>query len=136
MDAHSGSPFVKGHLFLDVEGGLEVTVTLTTPGAYLLVVEELLGNGDVVAKRTVAVTCRYVRREIRSLTDADREEFFDTMQLFYGISNTEGKVMYGEDFFSYQKLTAYHNAVVRSVLFCSWWAVAGRALLGLAVDYV
>lgn len=123
-------------LLLDVEGGLEVTVTLTTPGAYSLVVEELLENGDVVAKRTVAVTCKYVRREIRSLTDADREEFLDTMQLFYGISNTEGKDNYGQDFFSYQGLTAYHNALVRSILFCSRWAVTGRASLGLAIDYV
>ena len=53
---------------------------------------------------------KYVRREIRSLTDEDRETFFSALELLYSLSETEGQKLYGSKFhnaeyFSYKHLT-------------------------------
>ena len=53
---------------------------------------------------------KYVRREIRSLSDEDRETFFDALELLYSLSETEGQQRYGSKFhtaeyFSYKHLT-------------------------------
>jgi hypothetical protein len=53
---------------------------------------------------------KYVRREIRSLSDEDRETFFDALELLYSLSETEGQKLYGSKFhtaeyFSYKHLT-------------------------------
>lgn len=53
-----------------------------------------------------------LRREIRSLTDEDREAFFDTMEIWYTIPTSEGKVKYGSKFENYERVTAYHDAKV------------------------
>jgi len=74
-------------------------------------------DGNVVLKHmtkiyqldfTVAV--KYVRREIRSLTDADREAFFDALEIMYHIDDVTGKALYGNkyasaEYFSYKHLT-------------------------------
>ena len=57
---------------------------------------------------TLAV--KYVRREIRTLTDEDRETFFSALELLYSLSETEGQRLYGSKFhnaeyFSYKHLT-------------------------------
>lgn len=53
---------------------------------------------------------KYVRREIRSLSDKDRETFFDALELLYSLSETEGQQRYGSKFhtaeyFSYKHLS-------------------------------
>lgn len=100
---------------LDVEdGAAEVHVTLTKPGrVYLLVVEERNLDGTVVAEASINVSCKYVRREMRDLTDRDLETFMDALEVYYTISNEEGKSKYGEGFFNYERLVAYHNVPVR-----------------------
>lgn len=44
------------------------------------------------------VHVQYVRREIRQLHDADREEFFDTMETLYRLSTAEGVHLYGSEY--------------------------------------
>ena len=53
---------------------------------------------------------KYIRREIRSLTDEDRETFFSALELLYSLSDIEGQKLYGSKFhsaeyFSYKHLT-------------------------------
>jgi len=55
------------------------------------------------------VICRYVRREIRSLTDTDREDFLSALELAYSVSSEEGKQKYGPNFVNAQTLVAIHN---------------------------
>ncbi|CAN0049004.1 unnamed protein product, partial [Ectocarpus sp. 13 AM-2016] len=56
------------------------------------------------------------RREIRDLTDRDREAFLDAMQIWYTVPTDVGKARYGPSFSNYQVITAYHNADVEN--FC------------------
>ena len=57
---------------------------------------------------TIAV--KYVRREIRSLTDDERNNFFDALHLLYTVDSATGKAKYGDKFntaeyFVYKHLT-------------------------------
>jgi len=88
--------------------GLTPTIMLNHTGVY---------DGNVALKHrtktyeldfTVAV--KYVRREIRTLTDADREAFFDALETMYDTDDVTGKSLYGDkyasaEYFSYKHLT-------------------------------
>ncbi|CAN0323954.1 unnamed protein product [Pylaiella littoralis] len=92
-------------------GGPKATVSVNKPGTlYILTVQNVDDDGVVVAEARVKASCKYVRREIRQLTDGDREAFFDAMQIFFTIPNAVGKTKYGEDFENYQKIVAYHDS--------------------------
>lgn len=97
----------------DAEGGAEITVTLTSPGkAFLVTVEERSEDGTVSGRGEVTASCKYVRRELRDLTEGDRVKFLDAMEAYFKTPDAEGLDKYGEGFFSYERLTAYHNAAV------------------------
>lgn len=99
----------------DAEGGSEITVTLTSPGrAFLVTVEELRVDGTVLAKGSATASCKYVRRELRDLTESDRTEFLDAVEAYFKTSDAEGLAKYGEGFSNYERLTAYHNSAVRA----------------------
>lgn len=64
------------------------------------------GEGaQVLASEGVTVLVKYVRRELRSLSEDDRNDFFDTTQVLYQVSQNEGESLYGKaykdkDFFA------------------------------------
>lgn len=112
----SGAPLQGEKALVDAKGGVAATVTLTEPGKnYALLVEQLHQDGAVVAFGKVTVACKYVRRELRDLTDRDRNDFFAAMQEFYTVSGEEGHEKYGSEFFNSAKVTAYHNSKVGKV---------------------
>ena len=41
----------------------------------------------------VSVMCKYVRREIRSMTDADRNGFFEALRTYFDVLRTECDVV-------------------------------------------
>ena len=99
----------------NAEGASEITVTLTSPGsAFLVTVEELRADGVVLARGSATASCKYVRRELRDLTELDRTEFLDSVEAYFKTSDGEGLAKYGEGFSSYELLTAYHNSAVRA----------------------
>jgi hypothetical protein len=42
--------------------------------------------------------CKYVRRELRDLTDSDREAYFSAMEVIAKVAEHEGKATYGNKF--------------------------------------
>ena len=63
---------------------------------------ELLYSQDI----TVAV--KYVRREIRSLTEADRSKFFKALRIMYTTSQEDGSQRYGSSFLSAETILLTH----------------------------
>jgi len=57
---------------------------------------------------STTVMSRYVRREIRTLADSDREDFFNALQTVYKVSQTDGEAIYGSKFRSIETLVAKH----------------------------
>lgn len=78
------------------------TVQLPGPGTLVLVAE---GAGWSAAK---TLLCRYVRRELRQLTAADREGFFDAFAVMLNKPGPDGRRSYGSDYLSVDELVATH----------------------------
>jgi hypothetical protein len=51
---------------------------------------------------------KYVRREIRSLTDNDRDTFFSALRLLYSLPQAEGEQTYGEKYVSAETIAKHH----------------------------
>lgn len=106
----------------------EITVSLTIPGGvYLLTADERNESGTLLSEGSVEVSCKYVRREIRDLTDVDRTAFFNALAVYYTVSDEEGKAKYGQAFSNYQRTTAYHNSPVSSLVSIDWGGRGGVA---------
>lgn len=106
---------------VDGEFGATVRVTIkgAAPATYLLVVQQIGsagGGGDadvVLAEKKLAVTCKYVRRELRDLSPADSEAFFRATGEYYSVSIDHGKAKYGDKFANSKIMAAYHHSAVR-----------------------
>ncbi|CAB1108754.1 unnamed protein product [Ectocarpus sp. CCAP 1310/34] len=61
------------------------------------------------------VSCN--RREIRDLTDRDREAFLDAMEIWYTVPTDGGKAKYGPNYSSYMSIAAIHGTDVET---CSY----------------
>jgi hypothetical protein len=81
--AATGSPAT---VQVDAVGVLDCTVTAThrTSGA--------------AYTQAFSLAVKYVRREVRSLTDVDREAFFDALYKIYTVDAASGKKLYGAKF--------------------------------------
>ena len=111
----SGSPLEGADAQVDARGGPFATVTLTDAGEkYALLVQQTRADGSVVAEKRVTITCKYVRRELRDLTEADRTRYFTAMREFYTVTLDEGRAKYGAAFYNARHVAAYHNSRVRT----------------------
>ncbi len=54
------------------------------------------------------VTVKYVRREIRSLTDRDRETFFNAMAVMQRVPSAAGRQVYGNKYYSKDYFNRIH----------------------------
>ena len=74
----------------------------------------------VVANRDFSMAVKYVRREIRSLLDDDRNLFLKTLRLLYDVSTEDGQALYGDKYISAEGLLFRHlNGAGRSD--CDHW---------------
>lgn len=55
-----------------------------------------------------SVEVKYVRREIRSLTDQDREMFFNAVSVIQRVPSSVGQAVYGSNYYSKDYLTRLH----------------------------
>lgn len=85
-------------------------VTLKTVSEYQMDISELCG-GSNVAERTLSnpIWVKYVRRELSTLTDNDRETFLDAFHTLWTVSTTKGKLLYGEKYKSVNYFATLHN---------------------------
>jgi hypothetical protein len=56
------------------------------------------------------LTCKYVRRELRTLNDEDIDRFFKALKVIYSTSQEEGEALYGKDYLSHAYMAASHNS--------------------------
>ena len=93
------------------ERGAEVQTTFTSVGSSRVVVRASSGGWlGVQRKGQATFAVRYVRREIRSLTEADREAFFSSMVAVWNVSTTEGLERFGGNFAGMDSLNRIHAA--------------------------
>lgn len=54
------------------------------------------------------VTVKYVRREIRTLTDRDRETFFNAISIMQRVPSVVGRAVFGEGYYSRDYFNRMH----------------------------
>ena len=87
-----------------------ILATLQTVGEYRLSAKESCGAAsDSKRSLNVKVWLKYVRRELSSLNDEDREEFLDAFHSLWTTSTTDGKALYGDRYKSLNYFATLHN---------------------------
>ena len=87
-----------------------IVTTLYSAGEYLLTVSEnctdISDSGRQLAK---TVWVKYVRRELSTLLDNDREDFLDAFHTLWTVSTTVGQALYGDRYKSINYFATLHN---------------------------
>ena len=86
-------------------GAGSVEVVFTAPGLHTLTLSSRV-SGEVLETKTVKAT--YVRREIRTLTDAAREAFLSALETTYKVDQKDGEQLYGSKYKSMASLVELH----------------------------
>lgn len=86
----------------DIVGmGTSVEYMFTTLTSHDIKVEIWIkndGRSQMLHMVNMSVVCRYVRRELRALSVADREAFFNAARILWTVDLKLGKKMYGDEF--------------------------------------
>jgi hypothetical protein len=84
---------------------------LKSVGQYTLSVAESDCAGTDTTDRTVDTTLwvKYVRRELTTLTDEDRETFLDAFATLWQVNTVDGQQLYGENYKSLYYFASIHN---------------------------
>jgi len=72
--------------------------------------EKDASTGKVTREFRGGVTCKYVRREIKSLFEEDREAFFQAMETLIDVPMEEGKEKYGENYRDMEYFISLHHS--------------------------
>jgi len=65
-------------------------------------------GAEVLAVAEASV--KYVRRDIYSLSQPHREQYFAAMQTLFTTSQEDGEALYGRHFFSHGEMTSLHDS--------------------------
>ena len=65
-------------------------------------------SARVAGPYNFSVQVKYVRREIRALTDQDREMFFNAVAVLQRVPSAVGQLVYGSNYYSKDYLTRLH----------------------------
>ena len=77
--------------------GSSVIVQFEGVGLYDITVTVSKGDGSSYNYSITAMN-KYVRREIRTMTEEDREAFLDALHTVYTVSTEDGQELYGNDY--------------------------------------
>lgn len=102
---------------LDTFGSVEYDISTTTNTLEAVFdaanshynVKVMKGSKTIVDE---TVTCKYVRRELRSINKADLRKYFKAVQIMYSTHQEEGVSLYGDHYLSYGHLVALHDSNV------------------------
>lgn len=102
---HSSLDNPVAYEFLD-ENRTKITAIFIHAGTTYDV--DVTRNGEIVHQ--TKVQCKYVRREIRSMVDDERERFLAATEVVHRLSMEEGQAKYGSKFVNYEYFTVKHLA--------------------------
>jgi len=91
-----------------VHEGNQVDHTFEEVGTHSVLLERLDGDGDPTHTTTESVVVKYVKRELRTLSEGDRDAFLNALKIVYTISTESGRETYGENFIGIDDLVAIH----------------------------
>eukprot|EP00752_Nemacystus_decipiens_P008279 g7402.t1 len=107
-EVHGGDPDLA-----DVRAtarGAEVMMVLTILDGNMVTLKEVEPGGVAVRQLDEMVMVKYVRREVRTLTDDEREELLDAMFQLWAVrvDGGDGKELYGDDYADIYAINRLH----------------------------
>lgn len=87
---------------------LNVLIRLHEPGRYAVKINVFDKSNSYVTTYKTRLVCKYVKREIRSLTNEDRINLLDAMATLWTTDDHTGKKQYGEKYTSMNTFAAVH----------------------------
>jgi len=84
--------------------GLAIETIFTKPGTYIVSVT----NNQFLTNYTRTIIVKYVKRELRALSDADRHNFLKAAAKLWKYSTEEGRLLYGDQFTGISTLVEEH----------------------------
>lgn len=103
------------------------------PGCSSLRAMELRDYKLVADGVTIDLTAKYVRRELRALTTADRTRYFAAVHVLFEVDDERGRRLYGNDFHS-ASYFAWKHMVASANRDCDRWH-AGPAFMNTHVAF-
>lgn len=103
--------------------GTSIEALFTDIGYHMVKIEEMIVEDDgstTTNKLAVKVMCKYVRREIRSISDLDREAWLSAIQVIQHVPTIVGKSIYGSKYMSKDDFTRVH-LYYGGALDCDHW---------------
>ena len=122
VSASEEDVIVKWQILGQKYTGVEATFNAAAiPGVYeCTVCVKAASDDSEVFSKTFTMAVKYIRREVRSLTDTDRNTFFKALKIMYETELDEGKKIYGEKFNNAEYFLLKHlNGAGRSD--CDHW---------------
>ena len=87
-----------------------IVFTLNTVGEYTFTVLESCSDISSSSRQlSMSVWVKYVRRELSTLNDIDREDFLDAFYTLWTVSTADGIIMYGDKYKSVNYFATLHN---------------------------
>ena len=78
--------------------GQSVRNTFTAMGNHAVTIVAFGEDGAKIGEFSKRAHCVYVKREVRALTEEDRENFLDAMYTMWSVGTKKGRTLYGNDF--------------------------------------
>jgi hypothetical protein len=84
--------------------GPTIETVFTKPGTYVVTIT----NNQFLSNYTSTIIVKYVKRELRALSDADRRSFLKAAAKLWKYSTEEGRLLYGDQFTGISTLVEEH----------------------------
>jgi hypothetical protein len=106
----SSSDYDVSGAFVASASQISFTLQPTKPGQYDFKIDETCHGGDTVTRSYYRPAwVKYIRRELTTLNDEDREEFLDAFHTLWTLNTVDGQQLYGDNYKSLFHLAVLHN---------------------------
>ena len=92
----------------DEKWGNSIETVFTSPGDYYIYLNGLNSNNDTIITTTIPIVVKYVKRELRRLTNDDRHKFLHAASKLWKYTTSQGRAKYGEKFTGIDELVEEH----------------------------
>lgn len=101
--------------------GATVSTTFTNLGAHSIEITAFDESGAKIGRMTSIAHCVYVKREVRSLAEEDRENFLDAMFTIWSVGTKKGREVYGNDYTGIDRFVSVHAGQATGEISCDHW---------------
>lgn len=93
----------------EVDGwGNSMEKVFTNTGKYELLLNGINSKNETIISQTIPVIVKYVKRELRQMTDEDRRRFLHAASKIWKYTTDEGRAKYGDKFTGINELVEEH----------------------------